>query len=539
MLLKFASCDALELWLKEEEGYFRCRTVLCLAGCFHFQVLPRLRSGQLDNVQKSALEAKLARISMDLIHRRYDTDSPNMTPQGSFYSGNVQVDLFLDPSPPPSSGAKTSSEDSNYQSVAIIPLQLSQLNIGIMWIKSRRPDVFHRGEIEMYEDIVEVLAVTLINQRARAACRERVKELTCLYGIAKAAEQPGNSLEQLLRSITDQLPPAWQYPEQASARIVIDGRSFETPKFWDGQQKQSAEIIVNEKHRGIVEVVYAGNQPELDEGPFLKEERTLLDSVARQVAMILEQREAEEQREMLEDQLRHADRLATIGQLAAGVAHELNEPLGSILGFAQLTQKDSQLSAQTREDIKKIVGASLYAREIVNKLKLFARQTPPQKALLDLNELVKEGLIFLSSRCAKADIEMVRHLDPNLPAIVADKGQIHQVLVNLVVNAIQAMPSGGRLTISTRSGEDVVELTVEDNGVGMDTEVRKKIFIPFFTTKEVSEGTGLGLAVVDGIISSHNGSISVESVLGQGSRFSIRLPLGTMDATEEIKSHVT
>jgi signal transduction histidine kinase len=525
MLLRFSGGDALELWLKEEEGYFRCRTVLCLAGSYHFHVLPRLADGQLEEYQHAPLESKLARLSWQLLHRRYDDQSPHMTPHGSFFTGNISADLSPTVSTSQVPGAGPTVNSGDYRSVALIPLQISHLNTGIMWMKSRQHDAFSLREIEMYEDIVEVLAVTLLNQRARAACRERVKELTCLYGIAKAAEQPDLSVDELLQNIAELLPPAWQYPELASARIVVDGRSFETPKFWDGQQKQSAPIVVDEKERGVVEVVYLGNPPELDEGPFLQEERTLLDNVARQLGMILEQREAEKQREMLEGQLRHADRLATIGQLAAGVAHELNEPLGNVLGFAQLIQKESRLPDQTQQDIGKIVAASLHAREIVNKLKLFARQTPPKKTQLDLNELIQKGLVFIESRCAKAGIEIVRRLEEGLPAITADRGQMHQVLVNLVVNAVQAMPQGGRLTISTRAEDNHVFMTVEDTGVGMSEEIRRQIFVPFFTTKDVNEGTGLGLAVVDGIVNAHSGAIEVESQQGQGSRFVIQLPI--------------
>jgi signal transduction histidine kinase len=553
MLLEFSGCDALELWLREEEDYFRCRSVLCLAGSYHFHVLPRLTDGHLGEYQHTPLESALARLSWDLIRRRYDSESPGMTERGGFFSGRVARDLVRIASqdrhgngtrpavPDPPNGSDKdgqniqnhASEGGDYHSVALLPLQISHLNTGILWLKSRRPDAFTHREIELYEDSVEVLTVTLLNQRARAALRERVKEMTCLYRIAKADEQPNTTMGQLLLNIAELLPPAWQYPELTSARIVIDGKSYETNGFWDGQYKQSAKIVIDEKERGVVEVVYSGHPPELDEGPFLKEERTLLDNVARQVAMIVEQREAEEQRAMLEGQLRHADRLATIGQLAAGVAHELNEPLGNILGFAQLVQQESGLSGQTRKDVDTIVAASLHAREIVNKLKLFARQSPPQKTQLDLNELIEKGLVFVESRCAKAGIEIVRSLADGLPAITADHGQIHQVLVNLVVNAVQAMPQGGRLIIATRTEDDSVFMTVEDTGVGMSEEVRRQIFVPFFTTKDINKGTGLGLAVVDGIVNAHSGHISVESREGEGSRFVIRLPIGELSPEKE------
>jgi signal transduction histidine kinase len=138
---------------------------------------------------------------------------------------------------------------------------------------------------------------------------------------------------------------------------------------------------------------------------------------------------------------------------------------------------------------------------------------------------VEEGLYFFESRCAKEGIELVRLLSPNLPRITADAAQLQQVLVNLVVNSIQAMPQGGKLTLQTLSDDGYVSLVVEDTGMGMSEEVQKQIFVPFYTTKEVGEGTGLGLSVVHGIVSSHSGKIEVKSKEGEGTRFEIKLPI--------------
>jgi signal transduction histidine kinase len=207
------------------------------------------------------------------------------------------------------------------------------------------------------------------------------------------------------------------------------------------------------------------------------------------------------------------------------VAHELNEPLGNILGFAQLIKKAAELPELVGVDIKKIVQASLHAREVVKKLLIFARQVPTQKSRINLNKIVNDGLYFLESRCAKEGIEVIRDLCPELPNIVCDPAQLNQVLVNLVVNAIQAMPGGGQLTVRTHVEEGRVALSVEDTGKGISEEVKRQIFNPFFTTKEVGKGTGLGLPVVHGIVTSHGGTIQVESREGQGSRFTIQLPL--------------
>ena len=361
-------------------------------------------------------------------------------------------------------------------------------------------------------------------RKGEHALQERVKELTCLYSLAKLIEQPGISLEEILEGIVKLLPPAWLYPEIAAARITLDEHSYATPNFRDGGQKQSADIIVAGEPQGSVEVVYTEKRPELDEGPFLREERSLIEAITREVALIVERKQTEKDKEKLQEQLRHADRLATIGQLSAGIAHELNEPIGSILGFAQLVKKYPELSEQAIQDIEKITKASLHAREVVKKLMLFARQMPPRKIRVNLNQIIEEGLYFLESRCAKEGIKVARLLSPNLPEIIADPSQMTQVLVNIVVNAIQAMPAGGKLTMSTNASDRFISLTVEDTGVGMSEKVISQIFLPFFTTKDVGHGTGLGLPVVHGIITSHGGSINVDSKVGQGTKFEIQLP---------------
>ncbi len=363
--------------------------------------------------------------------------------------------------------------------------------------------------------------------------RERVKELSCLYAIARIAGEPGLSLGSILERIANLLPPAWQYTEIASGQIVLDGDEFLSGGFDDRGARQSAPILVNGERRGQVEVIYREERPELDEGPFLTEERNLIDAVAGQVALIIERKLAGEEREQLQEQLRHADRLATIGQLAAGVAHELNEPLAGILGFAQLARKAPGLPEPVAGDLDKIVKASLHAREVVKKLMLFARQSPLEKAEADLNRLVEEGLYFVESRCLKAGVELVRELADGMPRLVVDKGQLHQVLVNLVVNAVQAMPDGGRLVIRTAVDGQEAVLAVTDTGGGMDETTRKRMFVPFFTTKDVNEGTGLGLAVVHGIVSSHGGTIRVESEPGRGTTVEIRLPFSARGVGEE------
>jgi signal transduction histidine kinase len=258
--------------------------------------------------------------------------------------------------------------------------------------------------------------------------------------------------------------------------------------------------------------------------PFLEEEEKLVREIARQIGLLLERLERREEHAQLEAQLRHTDRLATIGKLTAGVAHELNEPIGSILGFTELIEQSVDLPRQAAEDLSRIHRAALHAREIIKKLMFFGRQTPPGQIPVDLNAIVEEGLSLLQPRLAKEKIRVIRKTDLNLPAVLADPRQLQQVVVNLAVNAIQAMPDGGELTVATHADGDGVVLRVEDTGVGMSEETLAQIFVPFFTTKEVGQGIGLGLSVVHGIVTAHHGTIRVESEEGVGSRFVIQLP---------------
>ncbi|UCH97754.1 MAG: PAS domain-containing sensor histidine kinase [Candidatus Aminicenantes bacterium] len=412
-----------------------------------------------------------------------------------------------------------------YKSIAVIPIKVGHHRVGLLQLMSRKENFFIKEEMTHYENFALPLGLVLSNQRSQAALRERVKELTCLYGMARAVERHGTSLDEILESTVNLIPPAWQYPEITQGRITLDGQSYATPGFKSSPYRQTADIVVKGKKRGSIEVVYTEKKQNIDEGPFLEEERHLINNMARELALIIERKHSQLEESRLQAQLRHADRLATIGQLASGVAHELNEPLTNILGFAQLAGKCPDLPEQAGQDIEKIIKASLHAREIVKKLLIFSRQMPFRKVKTNINDLIKEGLYFLQWRCLKEGIELDYLLSEHLAEITVDPSQLKQVIVNLVVNAIQAMPEGGKLDIRTRTWGSHISIIIKDTGIGMSSEVLKQIFLPFFTTKDVGEGTGLGLSVVHGIVSSHGGSIKVDSTVGLGTTFEIRLPL--------------
>jgi len=516
------------MWVKENDIHSRCEARHSPRRAFRFEMTSYTQNGA-----GSQDHSNLERLCRNVVQGHFDPSLPFFTKTGSFWTGDTGNPLSFTLETKGQTPVQRLCIGGNYPSLALIRITFGSDNVGLLQLKSEQRDYFSEDETGSYERIAQTLGIALAHQKAQAALLERVKELTCLYGIAQLAARPDTLLEETLQKIVELLPPAWQYPDIACASIALNGRKHSTPGFQKCRQKQKADIIVRGEPRGVIQVAYTQKIPDLDEGPFLKEERSLIDAVAKQVALIIEQRQAEEDKSRLHDQLRHADRLATIGQLAAGVAHELNEPLSSILGFAQLVKKSSGLPEQAEQDIGKIVTSSLHVREIIKKLMLFARQTPPKKIQVKLNQVVEEGIYFLEARCVKAGIEVLRFLSPDLPEINADPAQINQVLVNLVVNSMQAMPEGGKLTVRTFGSKDHVALIVEDTGIGMSEDVKRQIFIPFFTTKDIDQGTGLGLAVVHGIVTSHKGSVKVESTVGCGTRFEIQLPIAAAKSMEE------
>lgn len=522
--------DSVELWLKEDS----IRHYRCTVNTFrkeHNEV--KLMEFPFESVSPDASDADgMELLANRVINGGFDFDSPHCTWFGTLWT-NDSKNLFSATGELASLIKEGIEFPETARSFIMVPLLSEGKIVGLLQFRKGETGFYMQNHVEFAEDLTRTLVIAVSHQYTQIELRERLKELTCLYGIAKVTGDPDSSFDESMRRILDLLPPAWLYPDIASARITIKDKVYKTPTFHESPYMQSSDILFEGAKAGTVDLAYSEKRSDLDEGPFLSEERNLIDIVAREVGNYYGSQMYEEEKSLLQDQLRHADRLATIGQLAAGVAHELNEPLGNILGFAQLALKTPKLPEQVTKDIDKIVNASLHAREIIKKLMVFARQLPPTKAPVQLNEVVQEGLYFFEARCAKAGVDLVRRFTSELPLIIADAGQLNQVLVNLVVNAVQAMPRGGTLTVETLIEDGHALLIVEDTGTGMSDEVQKQIFVPFFTTKDINEGTGLGLPVVHGIVASHMGAISVKSDEGVGTRFEIRLPLTESNQTEE------
>jgi len=244
----------------------------------------------------------------------------------------------------------------------------------------------------------------------------------------------------------------------------------------------------------------------------------------------VEQRTAE--LKAMQGHLIQAEKLAAIGKLAAGVAHEINNPLTGVLTNSSLLLEDVPQGDPMREDLQVIVDETLRCRKIVKGLLDFARQTKPQKQIVDLNSVVEDVLNFVRNQASFHDIAIETDLEPKLPCVMADRDQIRQVVLNTVLNAAEAMPNGGSIRVTSRSDPTTrqIEVRIADTGPGIPDEIKNKLFEPFFTTKK--SGTGLGLAIAYGIMQRHKGTIWIESERGKGTTIILSIPPDQQDSDE-------
>jgi two-component system, sporulation sensor kinase E len=227
---------------------------------------------------------------------------------------------------------------------------------------------------------------------------------------------------------------------------------------------------------------------------------------------------------LVQEQLRKTERIAELGTLASGMAHEIGTPMNVILGRAEyLLQRTADEGM--KKGLATIVTQIERITKVMNQLLAFARRRTPERQAVDLGEIVDDALEMFQERFAHSRITVEKAIETNLPSVQADRDQLIQVLVNLMMNSVHAMSEGGRLRLSLAREGSLVCLGLSDTGHGMSEETRSKVFDPFFTTKDFGKGTGLGLTVVKGIVEEHGGTIAVESVVDKGTTFWIRLPL--------------
>jgi len=363
---------------------------------------------------------------------------------------------------------------------------------------------------------------------------ERVKELQCLYGITKALHIR-NTLDETFHDVIKLMPPGWHHPEYTRIRICFDDKEFFEVPFEPTEWKQTSDIIIDDKCRGAVEVYYTKEFPQIYEGPFLKEERHLINDISKTLSAVIEHKQAEAEKERLQRELQQSQKIESLGHLTGGIAHEFNNLLGVINGYAELAidkyinKVDDTLLGYMRN----IMKAGNRAANLVGQMLAFSRSEPVDDVPLKLSQLIREDINMLRSTLPST-IEIETEINPELPSVLMNATQLNQVLMNLLINARDAMDGVGKLTVRLhwRHGLDTedsvshkaikgdwIELSVSDTGSGIEPEIVKNIFNPFFTTKEVGIGTGMGLSIIYRIMEDHGGHIILDSELGKGTTF--------------------
>jgi signal transduction histidine kinase len=262
------------------------------------------------------------------------------------------------------------------------------------------------------------------------------------------------------------------------------------------------------------------------------------DMKSREFSILLEEmlllfRKLEKAKKELEEfyqqRMQRADKLATIGELASSVAHEIKNPLAGINGVIQVLLKDEEIPYKAKEILREILNLTARLDRTVHNLLRFSKDTPAQFSVTNINEIIKKTLFIIEQQAITSKVVLQIQLDSSIPDSLMDEEQIVHLLINIILNAIQAMPDGGKISIKTsldeRDGNKYIKVSISDTGVGIPEGIRDKIFDPFFTTRP--HGTGLGLYICKRIIKAHNGEIWVESEENRGSTFYFIIPLKT------------
>lgn len=383
---------------------------------------------------------------------------------------------------------------------------------------------------------------------------ERVKELNCLYEIARLRGNADILIDDLLQKIIDLIPKAWNNPETTFARLTLGDRELRTQGFRETRWKQTCRIKVNGFENGELGVHCLG-EPSSAEDPFLPEERSLLETIAKNIEEIIAHNYAEKQNRIQEQQLIQLDKLAAMGTLVSGVAHEINNPNNFVmlntplleeifqsalpildayydqygdfllggLKYSEMRDKVPMLFAGIEEGAKRIKG-------IVDSLKDFVRmEAPDHKQPVDINVVTRSALKLIDNLVKKSTRKLSVDMQEDLPEITGSFQRLEQVIVNLLQNACEALPNREKgIGVSTRYCPEnrSVVLTVVDEGVGISKDALPRIIDPFFTTKRKMGGTGLGLSVSSGIVKDHGGTLKFESNPGSGTKAVVTLPVG-------------
>ncbi|WP_276381299.1 sensor histidine kinase [Flavobacterium sp. H4147] len=352
--------------------------------------------------------------------------------------------------------------------------------------------------------------------------KERIKELTCLFEITKTISQATAVESAVLKKVILSTKNAWRFHEEVIVEILAGDFYLTTSKLPQKTIFLVSDIPLPDKEKGFIKVHYPTKNR--DVSVFIDEEQELLNTIAVEVGFYIEKFHTLEKKKALRRTIERIDRLSLLGEMTTGIAHELNNPLANILGYAELI-KAGNSDPEIDSDISTIINSVIYSREIVKKLLFFSQEIPQQLKMEEIQPLFIFALSFLKQNFQKKEIKSELIFRNTVETIKVDSVQLTQVLFNLLINAIQASSPKSTIKTIVENNSDFLFIRIEDEGCGISADIKSKIFEPFFTTKSPNEGNGLGLSVVYGIVKNHNGEVLVEDNLPKGTIFTVKLPL--------------
>lgn len=355
-----------------------------------------------------------------------------------------------------------------------------------------------------------------------AKLKERVKELTCLYEVTSIiVNSDYDHIESSLQSIAYCLKRGWQFEDDTEVLISVCDYNIQTKDFDPKMIKLVSEVMIFNEVEGKIEVGYPSDKYHISD--FLEEEQALLDNISLAVGQLLERKNIRDREIIAKRQMERADRLHILGEITAGIAHELNTPLANILGFAELL-KEKVRHTENRSDLQKIIDNTIFSREIVKKLMFFACEMPQEMKIIQCVPAIESVLKLMEPSLKAKKISLITSFTVHPIAIKSDTVQLTQVLFNLIMNAVYYSPIGGQIGVKVRETKDHVQISIADEGMGIPDEHKDKVFEPFFTSKPIGEGSGLGLSAVHGIMKSHKGSITHQPNQPKGTIFKVNFP---------------
>lgn len=353
----------------------------------------------------------------------------------------------------------------------------------------------------------------------KEALKERIKELTCLYEVSSIiVNADADSMPGTLQAIALSLKKGLQFPEETEIAIQTNLNAYQTGILNEENCICSAILVFNKAGGNIV----ASLQNNKD--AFLTEEQPLLDNVALKLGNLIERIEIQRNETSLKRQMERADRLSILGEITAGIAHELNTPLANILGFSELIKEELEANKQDAKDIEKVISNAIFSREVVKKLMFFACEMPQEMQEVNIVPSIKNAIALLDASFQKAQVKYMVKIEEEALLLRADTIQLTQIIFNLIINAIYFSPVNGVVVIEAFQSKKYIVLKISDEGTGLSEEALEKVFQPFFTTKPTGDGSGLGLSVVHGIVASHNGTIVAANNEKKGASFTVKLP---------------